>query len=430
MSKDTLKADESFGVGGSLVSKNGKFVLQLQEDENMVFYERTSNGDKPLWATNTQDSFAVSAVMQSDGNFVLYDNSRRPQWRSNTNGKGDKSSFVQIPDEGNIFIFSGGKEIWRALQQSVRPPPASTTPLVTPQPVPKPTVPTPQPVKPVNPTPVAPPVDVVAAVATSALTTLRGGQSLTLKQSISSPNGKVSLVLQEDGNLVVNYRDGNNNKVLWSAETFGKSVATARLRVTGEFSLLKSDSTRVWSSDTSRAGNTRDAVLLVQDDGHVVIFAGGTRIWRTMTPKLPGTDPDRLNADQYLEPDQKIVSPNGKTSLVFQGDRNLCLYTDTFVGALWSKVTEDRETRPSKVIMRGDDDLWYGDKGSREWTSTTRRRKGNGDASLQVMDTGVIVIKSEGLTIWSSDEKKAQIDIVEPMVRQGISLLLSQALIT
>lgn len=164
-----------------------------------------------------------------------------------------------------------------------------------------------------------------------------------------------------------------------------------------------------------------------QDDGHVIINANGSRIWRTLTPKLPGTETDRLNADEYLEMGQRLTSQNGKFRLIFQGDHNLCLYTDGFVGPLWSRVSEGRDQHPSQVIMRADDDLWYGEAGQREWTSTTRRKKGNGDAYLKLEDNGTLTIRSDGLTIWSSHEQKSPVDPWEPVVsfrlRRDIPLL-------
>jgi hypothetical protein len=47
--------------------------------------------------------------MQVDGIFVLYDHNGQPKRSTGTNGKGNKSSIFQVADEGNIFIFSGGK---------------------------------------------------------------------------------------------------------------------------------------------------------------------------------------------------------------------------------------------------------------------------------------------------------------------------------
>lgn len=267
-------------------------------------------------------------------------------------------------------------------------------------------------------------MEYIAAVSGSTLIVLRGGQSLALKQSVSSPNGKVSLTLQEDGNLCATCKTNTGDKLLWTSHTEGKGVVSARLRANGELVLLKSDKSKIWSSDAGRTGLpiARDAVLLVQDDGHVIVHANGSRIWRTMTPKLPGTETDRLNADEYLEMGQKLTSPNGKFRLVFQDDHNLCLYTDGFVGPLWSRVSEDREQHPSQVIMRDDDDLWYGEAGQREWTSTTRRKKGNGDAYLKLEDNGTLTIRSDGLTIWSSHEQKTPVDAWEPVVSFSMSL--------
>ena len=63
MSKDTLNNGEVIQKFGSLVSKNGKVSLQLQDD-----------GSKAIWSSNTgEDSFIIKGVMQPDGNFVLYD---------------------------------------------------------------------------------------------------------------------------------------------------------------------------------------------------------------------------------------------------------------------------------------------------------------------------------------------------------------------
>lgn len=432
MSKDTLQNGEKIEQRQSLSSKNGAFTLQLQEDENLVLYERATGGDKAVWATNTQDSWIKQGIMQPDGNFVLYDEDRIARWSTNTNGKGDKTSILKVADEGNIFIISGGKEIWRAREKSVREPskPVVTTP--APQPVvakpveqpkpvqPNPTnpvAPTPQPPKPV--VPVVPPVEITAAVPITQLTSLRGGQSIALKTIILSPNGKTSLVLQEDGNLCSYYKEGTKTQLLWTSTTDGKGVATAKLRATGELVLLKSDNTKVWSSDSSRASiqNANDAILIVQDNGHFVIFANAARIWRSLISKIPTIDPDRLYSDQYLPPDSRLVSPNGKIELKFQEDRNFCLYNKDFVGAKWTWTCRDRETI-SKVILTDGDDLWYGERGAGEdrKTSTTRRRAGNGDSWLQVTDEEVAFIKSDGITIWSTNDKKVATEAWAPIV--------------
>jgi hypothetical protein len=80
MSKDSLKCDERIEKYQSLTSKNGKFNLQLQDDENFVLYERAEGGDKAVWSSNTgEDSFITCGIMQPDGNFVLYDLNSQPK---------------------------------------------------------------------------------------------------------------------------------------------------------------------------------------------------------------------------------------------------------------------------------------------------------------------------------------------------------------
>ena len=92
MSKDTLKVGEALEIWQSLISKSGKVTLQLQEDENLVLYDRPDGSpDKAIWSSNTGlDSFVTKGIMQDDGNFVLYDHNKNAKWASGSNGKGDK----------------------------------------------------------------------------------------------------------------------------------------------------------------------------------------------------------------------------------------------------------------------------------------------------------------------------------------------------
>ena len=45
-----------------------------------------SPSNQPFWASNTQfkGTGPWSAIMQDDGNFVVYDGGRHPTWASNT----------------------------------------------------------------------------------------------------------------------------------------------------------------------------------------------------------------------------------------------------------------------------------------------------------------------------------------------------------
>ena len=79
----------------------------MQTDSNLVLYE---NGTA-LWATSTNYTGAVTAIMQTDGNFVEYDASNAPQWASNT--AGNPGAYLAVQTDGNVVIYSSsGAALW------------------------------------------------------------------------------------------------------------------------------------------------------------------------------------------------------------------------------------------------------------------------------------------------------------------------------
>jgi len=160
-------------------------------------------------------------------------------------------------------------------------------------------------------------------------------------------------------------------------------------------------------------------VLLVQDDGHAVILSGGTRVWRTTCRKQTGFEGDRLNADEYLDVEQRINSPNGLYHIVLSGNGTFYLReTQGAQNYLWTNTSGALELRPGlaakRITMRGDDDLWVGEGDTFSWSSTTRRRRDRtGNAALIVGDNGVGTIQVDDLVVWSSDPKKVPVSYSE-----------------
>lgn len=58
----------------------------LQEDGNFVLYKE----GKALWATGTNGKNGVNLIMQTDGNVVLYDPKGKAIWASDSFGKGQQ----------------------------------------------------------------------------------------------------------------------------------------------------------------------------------------------------------------------------------------------------------------------------------------------------------------------------------------------------
>src|SRR5216683_337826 len=71
---NVLNPGEVLQVNQFLTSPNGQFRLWMQNDGNFVLY----GGDRVMWATNTAGKGGVIAIMQGDGNLVIYNAAWHP----------------------------------------------------------------------------------------------------------------------------------------------------------------------------------------------------------------------------------------------------------------------------------------------------------------------------------------------------------------
>lgn len=98
---------QGLGVDGSVSSCDGRFVLVMQGDGNLVLYQ---HGVGALWASNTYGSGSQIAVMQGDGNFVVYAGGYRPTFYTGTSGHA--GAFLAVQDDGNVVVYAGGAALW------------------------------------------------------------------------------------------------------------------------------------------------------------------------------------------------------------------------------------------------------------------------------------------------------------------------------
>ncbi len=107
---NNLVAGERLLPGQEIRSADGRYRFNLQFDGNLVLYGPRG---RALWSTRTAGRPVTSAVMQSDGNFVLYNNSRAV-WHTRTHG--NSGARLVVLDSGNVVIRAqGGRILWRAL---------------------------------------------------------------------------------------------------------------------------------------------------------------------------------------------------------------------------------------------------------------------------------------------------------------------------
>ncbi|WP_374568050.1 right-handed parallel beta-helix repeat-containing protein [Ideonella sp.] len=101
-------------------------------------------------------------------------------------------------------------------------------------------------------------------------------QGLAPHQATLSCDGRFTLRLQGDGNLVL--RQGK--VVLWSSGTGGQAVAQAIQQADGNLVLHDWSGQAVWMTGTAGHPGAR---LVVQTDGNLVIYDGPTPVWSSGT---------------------------------------------------------------------------------------------------------------------------------------------------
>jgi len=105
--QSVLYPGQSLTLNQSLTSENGRYVLAMQADGNLVLY-RTSDW-QALWASDTYGSAVSQAVMQYDGNFVIY-GYYDPLWASHTDGR--PGAYLALQNDGNAVIYQPNVPVW------------------------------------------------------------------------------------------------------------------------------------------------------------------------------------------------------------------------------------------------------------------------------------------------------------------------------
>lgn len=224
--------------------------------------------------------------------------------------------------------------------------------------------------------------------------TIDANRGLSAGQSFDSCDGRFSLAMQTDGNLVL-YGLG---RPLWWTGTNGSDGFAAVLQGDGNFVLYGKQSNPLWDSRTYGNGGAR---LVVQDDGNLVVYAPNSQaLWASGTnvmdtppaPKGCGTMP----ANTALTAGQAFGSCDGRYALAMQSDGNLVWYHAGT--ALWATGTDG--TAGYAAIMQGDGNfVLYDEKGHALWSAGTW---GHAGALLALQNDGNLVAYAGGKAIWAT----------------------------
>lgn len=122
---------------------------------------------------------------------------------------------------------------------------------------------------------------IVAVIATPvyARDTLNPGDTLKPGERLTSDNQQYTLVLEQDGNLVL-YA---GRRALWASNTQGQRVQRCLMQPDGNLVLLNRNGQPVWSTNTS---DKPGSFLILQDDGNLVIYQPYP-VWASNTERGP-----------------------------------------------------------------------------------------------------------------------------------------------
>ncbi len=118
-----IQKGQTLAAGSSVKSSDGRLSLLMQADGNLVLYfSPFGTWNTPVWASNTTGHGGAWAIMQDDGNFVVYDAGGAPLWATAT---GPKGSVFSVQSDGNLVVYdAGGAPLWSS-NTAPQVPPAS-----------------------------------------------------------------------------------------------------------------------------------------------------------------------------------------------------------------------------------------------------------------------------------------------------------------
>lgn len=106
---DTMLAGEVLQGDESITSLNGRYTFTYQADGNVVLYRNADH--RALWASNTPRTTLGVAIMQTDGNFVVYNRQRTALFASHTSK--NAGTILRVQNDGNVVAYApNGRALW------------------------------------------------------------------------------------------------------------------------------------------------------------------------------------------------------------------------------------------------------------------------------------------------------------------------------
>lgn len=106
--RDTLYSGQILGSGQQLKSADGRFTAVMQSDGQFVIYDPWGS----RWASNTYGFNGANLQLQTDGNLVLYSfNPTTARWYTATT----TGNFLTMQSDGNLVLYNSASQwLWQS----------------------------------------------------------------------------------------------------------------------------------------------------------------------------------------------------------------------------------------------------------------------------------------------------------------------------
>lgn len=229
----SLSPGQKMQANQYIESFNTRYVLLMQPDGNLVEYG--NDGFKVIWHSHTSGNPGAYATFQGDGNLVVYAADGHALWNS---GVRPGATRMTVQDDAHLVTYNASsKALW-------------WSDVVIP--------------------------DNAAFIGTEA----RGMVLIHGDQYLRSPDGRYSMKMQTDGNLVV-YAPGH--KALWQSNTDGNPGAYLLIQTDGNIVVYSSAGKALWYSGV----RPNASYVIMQSDGNLVQYnSSNAALWNTNTDGL------------------------------------------------------------------------------------------------------------------------------------------------
>ena len=286
--------------GDYIMADNKDFILIYEFDykleqkfpNNRLTLYNVAFGNKVIWSSSESQTTLPGYVdFQPDGNFVFYtidpsNGEKTPIWETDTAGKGDNNSIMNLQNDGNLVMYDGaGQSIWESNTVTTQSP--TKSPSKSPSKEPS----------------IAPSMSSLPTVSNQPTR----GYDLALKKpnpiivgGVLEPN---EYTISEDGRFMLKYEydtinglnrlatyyvgDGYDMELWKSNNDYSSTPGYTQFQSDRNFCLNGLDAGDPWCTNTGGKGSG-DSILKLQNDGNLVMYkeeanSGGDVLWAAGT---------------------------------------------------------------------------------------------------------------------------------------------------